>query len=149
MRICVVAWRETGIPAGTMLTVGHLGCFGCPVLLDFGGSVNCTCCNHDGEEVVAIDISGKIEETDEDNCLVTHKATSTAGSDGVAPLHCAKIAAAVAEYMGGGCYCAFRFKFECVQMEQLSVFDLSFRVIISLDFLAVEFILVVIGASGN
>jgi hypothetical protein len=38
--MCVVAWGGTRIPVGTMLTVGDLGCFGCPLLLDFGGGVN-------------------------------------------------------------------------------------------------------------
>jgi hypothetical protein len=60
------------------------------------------CRNHDGEEVVAIDISGKIEENDEDDHLVTHEATSAASGDGMALLHCAMIAATVAEYVRGG-----------------------------------------------
>ncbi len=41
---------------GTKMTIDDLGCFGCPMLLDFGSGVNAVCRNHDGEEVVAIDI---------------------------------------------------------------------------------------------
>ena len=60
-----------------MLTAGDLGCFGCPVLLDFSNSGNSTCCNHDGEEVVAIDISGKVDSltaisSDENKKLPAH-----------------------------------------------------------------------------
>ncbi len=40
VQICVVAWGGTKIPAGMMLTVGDLGFFGCPMLLDFGGGLN-------------------------------------------------------------------------------------------------------------
>jgi hypothetical protein len=105
--MCVVAWGGTGIPAGTMLMVGDLGCFGCPMLLDFGGGVNGASRNHDGEEVIAIDISGEIEENDENDRLVTPEATSATSGDGMALLHCAMIAAAVAEYVKGGCCCAF------------------------------------------
>jgi hypothetical protein len=77
------------------------------MLLDFDSNVNSGCCNHDREEVVAIDMSGKIEESDEDDCKVTLEATSAAGGDGVALLHHATMAATAVEYVGGGCCCAF------------------------------------------
>jgi hypothetical protein len=93
-----------------MLTVGDLGCFGCPVLLDFSNSGNGTCRNHDGEEVVAIDISGKVEESDKNNRKVTHKAASATRDAGVVLLHSAAMTAPAAEYVGGGCCCAFLFK---------------------------------------
>jgi hypothetical protein len=95
---------------GTMLMAGDLGCFGCPVLLDFSNSGNGTCCNHDGEEVVAIDIGGKDNECDENNRKVAHKATSTAGGAGVASLHRTAVTAAAGEYVEGGCCCALRLK---------------------------------------
>jgi hypothetical protein len=82
-----------------MLTVGDLGCFGCSVLLDFGNSGNGTCRNHDGEEVFAIDISGEIEESDEDDRKVTHKTMSAASDDGMVLLHHAAMTAAVAEFV--------------------------------------------------
>jgi hypothetical protein len=90
-----------------MLTVGDLGSFGCTMLLDFGNSGNGACHNHDGEEVIAIDGSGKIEESDEDDHKVTHKAMSAASGAGVALLHCAAMTATAAEYVRGGCCCAF------------------------------------------
>ncbi len=67
MQSCVVAWGGTRIPMGLMLAVGDLGCFGCPMLLDFSSSGNGACCNHDGEEIVAIDISVNVEESDEND----------------------------------------------------------------------------------
>jgi hypothetical protein len=79
-----------------MLTVGDLGCFGCHVLLDFNGGINGPCCIHDGEEVVAIDISGKIEEDDKDDSKVTHKAMSAAGGYGVVSF----------SLCNGGCCCS-------------------------------------------
>ena len=72
------------------------------MLLDFSNSGDGPCCNHDGEEVIAIEISGEIEENDEDDRLVTPEATSATSGDGMALLHCAMIAAAVAEYVRGG-----------------------------------------------
>ncbi len=66
-----------------MLVAGDLSCFCCPVLLDFSDSGNGACCNHDGEEVVAIDIGGKVKESDDNDCKVSPKATSTAGGAGV------------------------------------------------------------------
>jgi hypothetical protein len=107
---CVVAWGGTGISAGTMLAAGDLSCFGCPVLLYFSNSGNGACHNHDGEEVVAIDIGGEVKESDDNNHEVGHKATSPIGSAGMMLLHYAAMTAAVAEYIEGGCFCALRFK---------------------------------------
>ncbi len=90
--------------------VGDLSCFGCPVLLDFSNSGNGACHNHDGEEVIAIDISGKVKESDENAREVTHKATSTTSGAGIALLHPVAMTAAAAEYVEGGCCCALRFK---------------------------------------
>jgi hypothetical protein len=93
-----------------MLTAGDLGCFGCPVLLDFSNSGNGVCCSHDGEVIIAIDIGGKDKEGDENDHKVTHEATSTAGGAGVALLHRAAMITTAAEYIEGGCCCALQFE---------------------------------------
>jgi hypothetical protein len=85
-----------------MLAAGDLSCFGCAVLLDFSDSGNNACHSHDGEEVVAIDIGGKVKESDDNDRGVSHKATSTTGGAGVRSLHCAAMTAAAAEYVEGG-----------------------------------------------
>ncbi len=102
MPICVVTFGGAGIRAGAKLTVGYLGCFGCPVLLRLGGCVDGVCQNHDGAVVVVIDISGKNEKDYKGGGLVSPWTTSAAGSGSMALLHHAAIAAAVAESMGGG-----------------------------------------------
>jgi hypothetical protein len=82
-----------------MLAAGDLSFVGCPVLLDFSNSGNDTCHNHDGEEVVAIDIGGKVKESDDNDRGVSHEATSTTGGAGVRSLHRAAMTAAAAEYV--------------------------------------------------
>ncbi len=110
-----------------MLTVGDLGCVDCPVLLDFSGSCNNACCNHDGQEVVAIDISGKVKESDENNTKVTHKAASTTIGAGMALLHHAVMTAAAAKYIEGGCCRALKFKLSMFKWGNCQFLNFSHR----------------------
>jgi hypothetical protein len=66
----------------------------------------------------------------------------------MALLHCAAMTATAAEYVGGGCCCALQFKLDMVEWVNCW-FLISFLMVVSPDFLAVEFKLVVVGASGN
>ncbi len=86
------------------------------MLLGLGGCVDGARQNHDGAVVVAIDIRGTNEKDYKGSGLVSPWRASPTGGGSLALLHHALIAAAVAESVGGGWHCAFRFKSEYIQM---------------------------------
>ncbi len=61
---------------GTILAAGDLSFFGCPMTFDFINSGKGTCLNHDGEEVVANDIGGKVKESGNNDRGVFHETMS-------------------------------------------------------------------------